>query len=118
MIEIMCRSCGNTFPQYNSLQRKCGRCSYNLNAKPKKPMKRLGKVGKQWLADRAKWVKENPPNHQGYYTCYLCGGQVHLDEMALDHKKSRGRHPELRSDQSNLYPTHHACNNEKGSKDA
>ena len=114
MIENICRSCGRTFVRYNSLQRKCGLCTKNLTAK--KPMKKIGAVTKKWINTRNQWIKDNLPDHAGYYICYLCGSPVHIDEMELDHRKSRSRSPELRFEQSNLFPVHHACNTEKGSK--
>jgi len=122
MIERCCRNCGEPFRQFNKLQTKCGKCSYNLHAKPRKPMKRLGKVGKQWLADRAEWVTNNPPDHQGYWACYLqispqCLGRMDLDQLNVEHMARRTRHPEQRRDQSYLRPACGPCNELKGSKD-
>lgn len=113
-LEYMCISCGRGFVRFNSLQRKCGLCAKNMTAK--KPMKKIGKVTKHWISTRNQWVKNNPPDHAGYYVCYLCNRPVHIDEMELDHRQSRSRRPDLRFEQSNLSPTHHTCNTEKGSK--
>lgn len=121
MLEYMCISCGQTFVRFNSLQRKCGRCAYNLNAKPKKPMKRMGKVGKEWLDTRNEWIKQNPPNHQGLWQCAIrispqCLGWVDIDQLQVDHIKARSKRQDLRNEQSNLQPSCSYCNSEKSSK--
>ena len=36
-------------------------------------------------SERAQWIKDNPPNHAGYYLCHICGGWVHVDQAELDH---------------------------------
>lgn len=122
MIQRVCRNCGEPFTQFNKLQTKCGKCAYNLHAKPRKAMKRLGKVGKQWLEDRAVWVTNNPPNHEGYWECYLrisprCLGWIDVDQLNVEHVKGRKRHPEERRNQSNLKPACGPCNELKGSRD-
>ena len=73
-----------------------------------------GKVTKAWLKTRANWVKNNPPNHQGYYLCGLCGKPVHYTEFELDHIE--GRRGKLLSNEENLQPTHSWCNRMKGSR--
>lgn len=122
MIEYLCRSCGRSFQRFNALQTKCGTCAYNLHAKPRKPMKRLGKIGKQWLDDRQEWITNNPPNHQGYWECYLrlspeCLGFIGIDQLTLDHVAGRGRNPDKRRDQANFKPACVFCNGLKGSRD-
>ena len=70
-----------------------------------------------WNKTRRKWRELNPPNHQGYWICGICGQWVNESEMEVDHIKPRGgttRH--LRSDHSNLQPAHRRCNQLKGSK--
>lgn len=37
------------------------------------------------MSIRSKWIKENPPNHAGYYYCHICGGWVHQYQAELDH---------------------------------
>jgi 5-methylcytosine-specific restriction endonuclease McrA len=80
------------------------------------PMQRLGRVGKEWLKTRREWVRLNPPNHQGYYTCYLCGKWVPEKAMELDHVISRSRAPELRFSLNNLQASCAPCNRRKGSR--
>lgn len=82
-----------------------------------KYLQKNGKYGKQWLATRKTWFRKNPPNHEGWYECYICGKWIKPYETTLDHVKSRSRHPELRFVQSNLKPCCYDCNREKGSKD-
>lgn len=85
-------------------------------------MKRIGKVGKNWQKDRAEWIKNHPANHQGYWRCELrrsplCLGFVDIDQLQLDHAKSRSRSPEKRREQTNLQAACSYCNAEKGSGD-
>ena len=71
----------------------------------------------EWVKRRKQWIREHPPNFQGYWICYLCGRWVHETEMALDHlaPKSSTKRERAHSD-GNLYPTHYLCNQEKGSR--
>lgn len=114
MIENLCAECGRSFPRYSTFQRKCNLCSYN-SLSNKRPIKRMGKVAKQWSVIRNQWIKRNPPSHNGYYKCYYCQLPVHIDEVQVDHKQSRTRHPELRYELSNLVPTCAFDNIQKGS---
>jgi 5-methylcytosine-specific restriction endonuclease McrA len=75
-------------------------------------MNRVGKVGKNWHNARRKWYKRNPGE---LFNCYYCKKQLKRSEITLDHYLSRGRHPELRNEQSNLVVACWACNNDKGS---
>lgn len=79
--------------------------------KPKKRARNRGRS--EWLKARRQWVKSNPPNHQGYWECGICGRWVHEDEMELDHIEKRGSHPEKVFEQENLRPTHPLCNQER-----
>lgn len=69
-----------------------------------------------WLQARAQWFKENWPNEQGFYICYLCGKWLDQKETTLDHVLPRSRRPDLRYEMSNLMPCCASCNLEKGSK--
>ena len=70
---------------------------------------------KRWLATRREWVKLNPPNHQGYYICWIGRDLVHSTVFELDHIISRSRQPDLVFTLSNLAPSCHLHNAEKGS---
>lgn len=71
---------------------------------------------RDWLKTRSKWLRENPPNHQGYYECYICGKWVDYSEITLDHIIPRSNRPDLVHDFSNLAPCCYKCNSAKGSK--
>lgn len=119
-IERLCKSCGRSFVRYNSLQTKCNLCSYNISAKPKKPMKKMGKVAKKWVETRHDWIKNNPPKHNGMWACELklsplCLRYMDLDQLTLDHTIARSKRPDLRYDHNNLKPACLPCNTEKGS---
>jgi len=81
-------------------------------------IKKQGKVARKTNAAVAKWRKLNPPNHQGYYICYLCHRWIPANEMQVEHVKSKARHPDLRTDLDNLQPACSSCNAKKGSHDA
>lgn len=78
-------------------------------------MKTRGKHANLWQKTRKEWIRLNPPNHQGYYVCWMCGRWVPASEMELDHVQARSRHPERRYDLTNLRPSCHKCNSQKGS---
>ena len=79
-------------------------------------MKKMGKKGRLWIKTRKQWLKENPPNFEGYYVCYLCGVWVPKKEITLDHVLPRTRGLNLLTDFDNLRPCCGACNSRKGSK--
>lgn len=71
----------------------------------------------EWKRTRRRWVVENPPNHEGFYVCGICGKSVHMSDMELDHIIPRSGDPASRYDFANLQPTHGwPCNQKKGSK--
>lgn len=73
---------------------------------------------REWLKIRSKWLKAHPPNHQGYYECYLCHTWINYSEITLDHiiPKSNASNYSSRHDWSNLAPCCGKCNSEKGSQ--
>jgi len=115
VIEWMCRPCGVTFVQFNPLQTICGKCAYNKYASPRKPIKRMGTVAKQWAATRRTWIQANG-TVTGTWVCYLCDKPLTIDNLTLDHVQSRSRHPELRSEPDNLAACCYSCNTHKGSR--
>lgn len=84
-------------------------------------IKKNGKYAKQWITTRQTWIKNNPPDVDGYWICYL---QIHewcpigLTErtLTLDHIVSRSHAPSLRFSADNLRPACIYCNNLKGSR--
>lgn len=81
------------------------------------PLNRVGRKTKLWIKVRKEWVKLNPPDHQGGYTCALCGKWVSKEDMELDHIISRSRAPQSFDDLDNLQPTCSTCNRAKGSRE-
>lgn len=81
-------------------------------------MKQNGKQATLWLKIRKQWVKDNPPNFQGYYQCYICFRWIPENELTLDHviPKSNAQNYANRHDPENLKPCCYTCNSEKGSK--
>lgn len=77
---------------------------------------RPGKISKAWIKTRREWIKANPPNHQGYWYCYICRQWVHETDMELDHVEPRGSGGVEKNRMGNLRPTHATCNRLKGSK--
>lgn len=77
----------------------------------------MGKVHDQWIKARRDFLRLNPPNHEGYYVCYICGVWVLESEITVDHIVSRSRAPHLRYTFSNLAVCCSSCNEAKGSKD-
>jgi 5-methylcytosine-specific restriction endonuclease McrA len=75
-----------------------------------------GKTTKEDLKRRREWIKANPPNHQGYWVCYLCRQWVHETGMELDHVEPRGLGGVKSKRMGELRPTHGPCNRDKGSK--
>lgn len=89
--------------------------------KPRKTFKQIGPVAAKWIEARKLWVKNNPPDANGYWYCYLklpgCHVRMKYEELTVDHIKSRTRAPEQRYEQSNLAPACANCNKLKGSRD-
>lgn len=116
MIERLCKSCGNSFHQYNTMQTICPKCAYNKYAKPQKPIKRYGKKAKAWNKERESWVETNPPDEYGYWVCYLqiadlCPKRIDIDQLTIDHVTPRSRHTA-----TELKPCCIYCNGLKGSR--
>jgi 5-methylcytosine-specific restriction endonuclease McrA len=105
-----CKACNGT-----------GHTAFNCPSRPRatlkasKPMKKIGRVGKETAKAVAKWKRTLQPNHQGYFVCYMCGAWVQY--MTAEHTKSKARHPELRTDVKKLKLACDPCNEKKGSKD-
>ena len=102
----------------------CGKRAYSdycVQHKPRKPLKtykpipKIGKQTKKTNAAVAKWKRTQKPNHQGYFECYICHKWVTY--LEAEHKQSKVRHPELRTDQTNFAATCSDCNREKESND-
>lgn len=98
-----------------------GHASFGCFSKRRKPlatkrhMRKVGKIGRQWISVRNEWVKKNLPD-SGVWHCHYCGCELYLNTLTLDHKLSRGRRPDLRFDLDNLVPACLEDNTAKGSR--
>jgi len=94
--------------------------SFYCYKKPRKPIqtrvlpRKVGNQGKKTAQAVAKWKKTQKPNAEGYYVCYLCGKWVTY--LMAEHMQSKARHPERRTDLTNLAPCCAECNEQKRSK--
>ena len=116
-VDKACRSCGKLFRPFNTIQSVCYDCArqkVKVKKTKRKPLKKIGKVGRQWYATRQEWIQKNIPD-KGYWECHYCGKELTLDTLTLDHRLSRSRHPELRFDLDNLVPSCWEDNSAKGS---
>ena len=109
-----CRWCGDPHPKHWPYQ-----CYRNPNRKT--TINPIGKQTKQWLVTRATWIRKNPPNHQGYWICYLqihpnCPKFLTDNTLTLDHVVARTRDQSKRFEQGNLRPACAPCNEMKGSR--
>lgn len=61
---------------------------------------------------RKRWLKQNPPDSKGNYTCAICYKSIPASKMTLDHIKERLLIKSDREyhDLTNLQPTHDYCN--------
>ena len=79
------------------------------------PIKKVGKIGNQWLAFARQWKRDHKPDWAGNYPCTDCGNYVHASAITLDHRERRGSHPDLRFDETNIVPLCAPCHVKKDS---
>lgn len=116
VVQRMCKDCGKSIIIWSTAQTRCPACQKKRSkAKPPKPIATVGKQGKKTASAVAKWKKSQKPNDQGYYVCYICG--IWIDYLRAEHKLSKARHPDKRTDPTNLAPVCDPCNDKKRSKD-
>lgn len=116
-----CKHCGAENQHYSTFCMKAPKKAIKASVtqlkrtplpRPTKPIKKKGKVSKQWERTRAKWFLTHS---QVYYACYICGKRMNPSETQLDHVKSRSSRPDLRFSLDNLKPICMADNMRKGS---
>jgi 5-methylcytosine-specific restriction endonuclease McrA len=78
-------------------------------------MKQRGKRAIAWEKTRREWLRDNPPNFEGYYVCYICSKWILAADVTLDHVIARSKRPDLLTDMTNLRPCCGLCNSMKGS---
>lgn len=84
----------------------------------KKPLKRVGKIGRKLLDQRKQYLADN----LGPYYCYYClfvGIEEELEQKhaQIEHFLTKNNHPEKRFDQSNLVISCAGHNQLKGGMD-
>lgn len=102
----------------------CGKRAYSdycVQHKPKKPLKRTrikqrSKESFKWQDFRKKYLELHPPNHEGYYICYLCHKWVTAEDITLDHVEARSHSAHLRYNEDNIEFCCGPCNSRKGSQ--
>jgi len=107
-----CKICGSD----RHYQTFCPRKPRKPLTRTQKPLKRtrlkkIGKITRRWFEVRKDWFAI----HKGPYFCYISSEPLALEDVQLDHVKSRSRHPELRYDLDNLRPICSDHNKAKGS---
>lgn len=79
----------------------------------------------KWARTRKKWIRDNPPDHAGYWYCVVGGGALTIDQdlvgygacwLTLDHDISRSRDPSKRHDRENINAMCGCHNRKKGSR--
>ena len=67
------------------------------------------------------WIQDNPPDLDGYWTCYLqihpnCPVRINIDKLQLEHVIPAGRGEKYKYDPKNVRPSEFWCNSLKGSR--
>lgn len=81
-------------------------------------------MSKKALRDREfrlEWIKNNPPNLNGNWICYLqistlCLQRLDKQTLTLEHIVPKGRGEEYRYNENNIKPACAPCNGLKGSQ--
>lgn len=81
-------------------------------------MKRVGRIGKALLDQRAQYFHDNPPPYYCIY-CLVVGIDTPImqEDAQVEHGKSKTRHPALRFVKDNLYVSCAFHNEDKRSRD-
>jgi len=81
-------------------------------------MKKVGKIGKKLLDQRATFIAENPGPYYCYYCLYI-GVEEELDvaHVQIEHFYTKNNHPELRFARENLVLSCSFHNRDKGGTD-
>lgn len=62
---------------------------------------------------RKQWKKDNPPDKDGNYECWICKQPVTAEKMTIDHVAPVSQYPEYARDPSNIRPAHRFCNEQR-----
>lgn len=89
----------------------------------RKPIKQESYKSKiKRLEVKTLWFSLNPPDKNGFWTCYLqinpqCPVLLDTPELVLEHVRSKARYPHLKFEVTNLKSACRFCNKDKGSLD-
>ncbi len=125
----VCKVCRNKFEQRLPMQKVCGlTCAQSLAFSIRGKAEKVAKV-KERKADREKKNKDRPLSYwadkaqaevnkwirlrDADLPCISCG-RHHQGQWHAGHYLSRGAHPELRFEESNIHKQCSACNNHLG----
>lgn len=111
-------------PKPCSFCKGLGHLAFGCTKKPrkpmtaKKPMKKIGAVGKKLIDQRKEYLKAFPKPHYCYYCVYL-GIDEELEEkdVQVEHFLTKNNHPGKRFDWSNLVKSCAGHNKLKGAMD-
>lgn len=106
-----------------------GHTAFTCRKKPNKPL-RAARTPMRLESVKAKtkrritykkWLEVNPPDTDGYWTCYLqistlCLGRVNQSTLTLEHVQPKVKAPELKYDITNIRASCSFCNKLKGSR--
>lgn len=87
--------------------------------KARKPIKRVGKLGKKYITLREQYFQDHPGDEHYCYYCLYVGMEQPLTrkQTQVEHYYSKARHPERRFDKTNLVAACSGHNKLKGSLD-
>lgn len=99
-----------------------GHWSFQCFQKPRKgiePESRMAK--KQRISTATRWFRQNPPDQDGYWYCYLrissmCPVKLTRRLVTLEHVYPKVKRPDLKYNTRNIKPACPFCNKLKGSR--
>lgn len=115
-----CKSCGSEW----HTAWKCPLKPRKTLLQTTKPMRHeSAKTRSKRLETTAAWDKENPPDANGYWYCYiskhpLCPKRLTVETLVREHDKSKARSPEDKYNIKNIYAACTFDNEAKGSLSA
>lgn len=104
----------------------CQKITYHYTwACPYRPRKRMrnesNKSRTKRLQMNQEWLKENPPDHDGKWACYLriapnCLKRMGSLDLTFEHVEPKVKRPDLKFDKRNIKAACQPCNELKGSR--
>ena len=109
--QAKCKNCGQ-IGHYQTF------CFYQVH----EPIKKESEKAKvKRIMTKRRWLKENPPDENGQWTCYLqisayCLKKLTKYTLTLEHVEAKVRRQELKYNTKNIRPACSWCNKLKGSR--